>query len=653
MWLGHVDWADEVLKPGCSVESELYMAMPFLFLTRFKPRYRRRFRAQGERLGGWEQLGCGESLRFTSSGVESLESRVLMAADLAVDISDSHAFYSPATQITYSVVVNNIGDLTATAATVATSLASGITQQTWTAAYFGGASGPAVGAGNLSATNATITVPAGGSAAFTIVATIGPNATGPLTSTASVSLASDAHPTNNAASDTNAFVPKAIVLTDDAGWTSTSTVRVVSPTTGAVLSQFDAIQQGYRGGMHAAMGDLEGNGNTLIVTAPGRGAIGQIRVFTLAGIELPEYRTLPFGAQWRGGVNLAVGDVDGDGRDDLIASRAIGNGEVKIFRSVAGADPILDAAYRSFVPFGQTFVGGASVAAADMGTFASGNSIDTATPDGKVEVVVGRGLTAAPLVRVYDVSPAVPAVVDTIRPFTGSRSLGGVSVAAGRVNTDSIADIIVSSGLRGDSKTEVYNGLVGVATNPLLARFAAFSDLASRPNAPAFGALIDLSGAGTVSTLYSVQGTGSGSSGVKTVSTAGVVTGTLGSFTGPLLIAAPVAKTNTGIVTTPSGLQYRDLVVGSGAKPSSSAATVGVKYEGWLLSGARFDGNANASFLVSGVIAGWREALLTMNVGTRRQLIIPPALAYGASGSPPSIPSNATLVFDVELLSTT
>jgi len=404
--------------------------------------------------------------------------------------------------------------------------------------------------------------------------------------------------------------------------------------------------------MHAAMGDLEGNGNTLIVTAPGRGAIGQIRVFTLAGIELPEYRTLPFGAQWRGGVNLAVGDVDGDGRDDLIAARAIGNGEVKIFRSVAGADPILDAAYRSFVPFGQTFVGGASVAAADMGTFASGNSIDTATPDGKVEVVVGRGLTAAPLVRVYDVSPAVPAVVDTIRPFTGSRSLGGVSVAAGRVNADSIADIIVSSGLRGDSKTEVYNGLVGVGANPRLASYAAFASLA-RPNAPAFGAAIDLSGAGTVSTLYSVQGTGSGSSGIKTASTAGVVTGTLGSFTGPLLVAAPVAKTNTGIVTTPSGLQYRDLVVGSGAKPSSSAATVGVKYEGWLLSGVRFDGNANASFLVSGVIAGWREALLTMNVGTRRQLIIPAALAYGASGSPPSIPPNATLVFDVELLSTT
>jgi FKBP-type peptidyl-prolyl cis-trans isomerase len=80
---------------------------------------------------------------------------------------------------------------------------------------------------------------------------------------------------------------------------------------------------------------------------------------------------------------------------------------------------------------------------------------------------------------------------------------------------------------------------------------------------------------------------------------------------------------------------------------------VRVKYEGWLLSGARFDGNANASFPVSGVIAGWTEALLTMNVGTRRQLIIPAALAYGASGSAPSIPPNATLVFDLELLSTT
>jgi peptidylprolyl isomerase len=105
-------------------------------------------------------------------------------------------------------------------------------------------------------------------------------------------------------------------------------------------------------------------------------------------------------------------------------------------------------------------------------------------------------------------------------------------------------------------------------------------------------------------------------------------------------------------VTTPSGLKYRDVVVGTGAQPSSSSATVRVNYDGRLLNGSRFDSNTNSSFRLDQVIAGWTEGLATMQVGGKRQLIIPANLAYGATARP-GIPANSTLVFDVELLSTT
>ena len=117
--------------------------------------------------------------------------------------------------------------------------------------------------------------------------------------------------------------------------------------------------------------------------------------------------------------------------------------------------------------------------------------------------------------------------------------------------------------------------------------------------------------------------------------------------------AASVALPYASMVMTASGLLYRDLVAGTGPKPSSATAAVKVNYTGWLPDGTRFDGNSGVSFKLDQVIAGWTEGLSTMNVGGRRLLVIPANLGYGAAGSPPSIPGGATLVFDVELLSTT
>jgi peptidylprolyl isomerase len=606
---------------------------------------RQRVLRKGRGLTAWESLGHGVT------GLEQLEARALMAADLGIAITDAHVWYMPGTQTTYTVEVTNLGDATATNATVTTALGSQITQATWTAAYSNGSSGAVIGAGNL---NTPITLAAGGKATFTVVGTIGSTASGDLVSTANVALAGESITANNSASDTDTFAPKLIVVTDSIGMSATSAVRLVNPTTGAVVNQFFAFDdETYNGGVQAVLGDFDGDGRQEVAAAPGRWLRGEVKFFSTDGTELTTLQ--PFGAGWRGGVNLAAGDVDGDGRDDLIAARASGNGEVRVFRGLAAPNFVANTPFRTIRPFGSVAVGGATVAAADMGTFTNGAVTNAAKQDGKAEVIIGSGLLARPVVRVYDVGSAAPKVVDTINPFSpGNR--GGIGVTAARVNADSIPEIIVTNGTLGRPVTEIYDGRVSAAANPRLSRFEAFGSL-GRANSPVFAAAIDTNGDGRADSLYASQGY-RGADGVKTVSTAGVPTGSLGSLTGNLQLAAPVVTTNPGIVTTSTGLQFRDLTVGTGTAAAANKK-LSVNYTGWLMNGTKFDssrdpGRTPFEFTLGKgeVIKGWDEGLATMKVGGRRQLIIPANLAYGTAGSG-SIPPNSDLVFDVELLSVT
>ena len=101
----------------------------------------------------------------------------------------------------------------------------------------------------------------------------------------------------------------------------------------------------------------------------------------------------------------------------------------------------------------------------------------------------------------------------------------------------------------------------------------------------------------------------------------------------------------------PSSLRKIDLVLGSGQTVQPNE-TVTVNYQGWLTDGTLFDSSTGpARFPLTGVIAGWQRGIPGMRVGGKRRLVIPPDLAYGHQGSGDTIPPDATLVFDIELVS--
>ncbi|MEO1993410.1 MAG: FKBP-type peptidyl-prolyl cis-trans isomerase, partial [Pirellulales bacterium] len=272
---------------------------------------------------------------------------------------------------------------------------------------------------------------------------------------------------------------------------------------------------------------------------------------------------------------------------------------------------------------------------------------------------MSTGPTVSALVRTYDLSSGAPVVLNSISPFDTDFE-GGVSITTGRYDADSIPELVVTAGRKGNAATKVISTKGGTTSTLVelsgdtLAEGASVQSLRT----PRI-ALADDNGDGRFDALLASQGSpdvnGNALVSRFTLDESGVTrdqsSALAAAFSslGSSLVSVPLQVGNPVYTTTSTGLRYRDIQVGAGNQPASSSDSVTVNYEGWLLDGTRFDGNDNITFNLNGVIAGWTEGLSTMREGGIRILIIPPDLGYGNSGTG-SIPGGSTLVFRVELL---
>jgi hypothetical protein len=433
-------------------------------------------------------------------------------------------------------------------------------------------------------------------------------------------------------------------------------ITVIDPYTNTVRRQFALFEPAYRGGVRVSVGDVDGDGVDEIIAAPGAGRVGEIRVFRQDGTELTAYRTFPFGPSYRNGVEIAVGDIDGDGDDDIVAAASRGPGDVRVFQVNPGAaDPVADTPIKSFRAFAASFKGGATVAVADLGTYAGGTTVDSNVPDGKMEIVVGSGAGMRATVQNYDVS-GTPRLIDTLLPLP-STFRNGVSVSSARVNGDAIDDIIVSSGRGGSTVRETFDGRISPATNALLHRDAVFADIGATA-APLFSAAIDLDGDHIPDKFFHTLGDQGNKAypGVRSTDPAGTGDQTIGQLNFSQRIAASRVSRTQPIQTTASGLMIQDVRVGDGAIPAVTQLVtihfVATTPNGSVVRNTR-ETLQPLSFRLDSttVMPGLREAIQSMRVGGTRRVIVPPSLQTGSV--PSGLPTGNELVFEIELISAT
>jgi Bacterial Ig domain/FG-GAP-like repeat len=201
-------------------------------------------------------------------------------------------------------------------------------------------------------------------------------------------------------------------------------------------TDFFAYNQAFRGGVRAALGDVNGDGTLDIITAAGPGGGPHVRVFN--GTNLAELASFyAYTPTFTGGVFVAAGDVDGDGRADIITGAGAGGGpHVRVF---SGADLSELASFYAYTP---GFSGGVSVAAGDV------------DGDGRADIITGAGPGGGPHVRVFRGGDL--AELATLYAYSAAFD-GGVSVAAADVNGDGLSDIITGAGPGGGPHVRVFD----------------------------------------------------------------------------------------------------------------------------------------------------------------------------------------------------
>src|SRR5262245_50795401 len=216
---------------------------------------------------------------------------------------------------------------------------------------------------------------------------------------------------------------------------ASSLIRVIDPATGSDRTLVP--YPGFAGGVRVALGDVNGDGVLDIVTAPGPGGGPHVLVFD--GVSLGViYSFYAYHPSFAGGVFVAAGDVNGDGKADIVTGAGAGGGpHVQVF---SGANLGLLASFYAYSPY---FSGGVSVAAGDVNGDGKADIITGAGPGGGPHVIAYSGADLSVLASFYAYYPYFP---------------GGVNVAAGDVNNDGRADIITGAGPGGAPQVRVFSG---------------------------------------------------------------------------------------------------------------------------------------------------------------------------------------------------
>lgn len=454
----------------------------------------------------------GQGVTATDTDTNTAKPTVVLTASK----TDGKETYLPGDTLVYTIILTNNGPSTLVNGTVSDPLPVQIASASWTAVYSAGSSGPPSGTGAI---NATITLQPKGTATFTFTAIVSASAVGQLDNTVTVSPPPGTSGSPASDTDTNfpaeppASINAALVVGSDDGCNGPPWVRVIDPISGVEFSRFLAYDARFRGSVRVATGDVTGDGVAEIITAPSRNLVGEVRVFqrNLLGAaqqnglsewtELTQYRTLAFGPRYRGGVEVAIANIDGIPGNEIVTAMSIQSGMVNVFKVTPGAiDPVANSPFRSFRGAPAGFNNGVMISAGDY------------IPGGFGEIAVGTNSGTRALVRIFDVS-GTPKVVRSFNPFANGFR-GGVTLSTADYDGNGSLDLIVGAGLNGGSRVEVWNP--ATPSSPIF-QTSVFSRLA-KPNARVFAVFGTAADGflGPDSTFYGVQGLngGRGSKGV-------------------------------------------------------------------------------------------------------------------------------------------
>jgi hypothetical protein len=227
-------------------------------------------------------------------------------------------------------------------------------------------------------------------------------------------------------------------------------VHVIDGATGTLAAAFFAFEPGFTGGVFVAAGDVNGDGRVDVIVGSGEGRAGEVKVYSGADFHLLLDRAVP---SLSGGVHVAAGDVNADGFADLVLGQGAGGSTVTV---VNGFDQTVLTTFDAY----PGFLGGAWVAAGDV------------TGDGFADVVTGAGAGGGPHVRVFDLHHGTEAF--GLFAFDPSFS-GGVRVAVSDVTGDGHGDLLVGAGPGGPPEVRVFDGTTAVWLHTELAYASSFT----------------------------------------------------------------------------------------------------------------------------------------------------------------------------------